>query len=176
MNSNNLSKLGEVSFPDIYPPKTKTAISNPSSKLLVFYAKLGNKSRGKLLALDKKTSSLDGTFQALSGIHPDQRRKGMGPIPSQEILNIPHYRVHTKALFLPKKGIEGNFYGITPFQISLSPSSRGDFGIHADRNVPGTAGCIGIKDGVHWENFKRLMDDYAKAGITSIPLIVSYHP
>ncbi len=164
-----------MSFPNKFPPKTTKAISNPPSKLLVFYAKLGNKSKGQLLAIDKKSSALDGTFQALSGIKPNQKEKARGPIPSQQVTKIPHYIVHTRDIFLSKKGIEGAFFKITPFNIPVGTSSRSDFGIHADRNVPGTAGCIGIKDGANWENFKRLMDDYAKAGINSVPLIVSYH-
>ncbi|MDJ0599754.1 MAG: hypothetical protein QNJ37_13040 [Crocosphaera sp.] len=47
-------------------------------------------------------------------------------------------------------------------------------GIHADRNVPGTAGCIGIESEEDWEAFKAIMDDYQRAGLKAIPLLVSY--
>ncbi len=52
--------------------------------------------------------------------------------------------------------------------------TRGDLGIHADRNVPGTAGCIGIESEEDWEAFKAIMDDYQRAGLKAIPLLVSY--
>ncbi|MGK7961471.1 MAG: hypothetical protein AB4044_13175, partial [Crocosphaera sp.] len=71
-------------------------------------------------------------------------------------------------------GIAGKFYKINPHLISINGKTRGDFGIHADRNVPGTAGCIGIPDGPEWTSFKKLMSDYNEAGLTQIPLLVSY--
>ncbi len=65
-------------------------------------------------------------------------------------------------------------YKINPHLIQVDGVTRGDFGIHADRNVPGTAGCIGIESERDWEDFKGIMDDYHHAGLTSIPLLVSY--
>ncbi|HAA28895.1 MAG TPA: hypothetical protein DCE56_15920 [Cyanobacteria bacterium UBA8553] len=76
---------------------------------------------------------------------------------------------------LEKKGIEGNFYPIKPFTVAIDGKNRGDFGIHKDANVPGSAGCITLSiDGVRWQRFEKQMSAIRRAGINRIPLQVVY--
>ncbi|WP_227873402.1 hypothetical protein [Aphanothece sacrum] len=58
--------------------------------------------------------------------------------------------------------------------MSIEGNTRGDFGIHFDANIPGTAGCLGIVDNANWQQFQRLMATYQRAGLRTIPLIVAY--
>ncbi|CCQ63289.1 hypothetical protein [Crocosphaera watsonii] len=98
----------------------------------------------------------------------------LGPIPSQRKIYQPHYMVNVIPLTLSNPGIAGKFYKINPHMVNIGGKTRGDFGIHADRNVPGTAGCIGIESEKEWVEFKALMLDYQRAGLRQIPLLFSY--
>ncbi|GET43002.1 hypothetical protein [Microseira wollei] len=72
------------------------------------------------------------------------------------------------------KGIEGMFYPIKPF-VQVNGIQRGDFGIHADANVPGSAGCIVLPPkGNGWKVFPERMTEIAAAGLFRIPLPVVY--
>lgn len=77
-------------------------------------------------------------------------------------------------ILLSVVAIAGKFYKIEPHLIIINGKTRGDFGIHADRNVPGTAGCIGIESELEWKGFKNLMAAYKRAGLQEVPLLVSY--
>ena len=128
---------------------------------------------GKLyLSTDKENIK----FQATSGIGGFQHkgawntpRKGM--IPPRD-----DYFVSTNRLWLPQvKGVEGSFYPITPFSVKTdNGTTRGDFGIHFDANVPGTAGCIALPLQSHWDIFREEMKKYNDKRIKQIPLIVRY--
>ncbi|MGK7942347.1 MAG: hypothetical protein AB4062_19745 [Crocosphaera sp.] len=143
-------------------------------KILVFIGDKNNRGKGKLIAVNTKEAGIDGAFGALSGVGGNETQIMRGPIPSNEAINRIHYWVDTKPLILSNPGIAGNFYKINPHFINVDGVTRGDFGIHADRNFPGTAGCIGIESEKEWQIFKDLMKDYQHAGLTRIPLIVSY--
>ena len=143
-------------------------------KILVFVGDKNNKGKGKLIAVNTKESRIDGAFFALSGVGGNENQIMRGPIPSNGAINRIHYWVDTKPLILSNPGIAGNFYKINPHFINVEGVTRGDFGIHADRNFPGTAGCIGIESEKEWQMFKDLMQYYQHAGLTQIPLIVSY--
>ena len=191
----SIVSLSLLSYHDL--PKSPTSKINPSvnqkykelssqekrrikeykaySKILIFYADLEDKAKGKLIAIDTKKAKLDGEFKAVSGVGINEKRRGIGPTPSQSLVTFDHYTVNTKPLYLTNKGIEGNFYQLSPFRVKVGKSSfRGDFGIHADRNVPGTAGCIGVIDDENWVTFKKLMGEYRKAGVKKVPLLISY--
>ncbi|WP_338442280.1 hypothetical protein VZG28_04745 [Synechococcus elongatus IITB4] len=110
---------------------------------------------------------------ATSGINPHQGPgdwsiKGAGPIPPFAGITI-----ELTPIYLPQKGIEGNFYPIKPFSFS---NGRGDFGVHFDANVPGTAGCIGILSAVDWGRTERVFKQLLEQGHKVIPLTVSYGP
>ena len=98
----------------------------------------------------------------------------VGAIPSNRNTSVVSYKVDLTPLKLSYPGIAGNFYKINPHWVDIYGVRRGDFGIHADRNVPGTAGCIGIESEQEWEAFKLLMANYRNAGLTQIPLLVAY--
>lgn len=117
-------------------------------------------------------------FQATSGLPGFQnlgssKQKGKGRIPSCLQAKITSYFVKTKPVFLPNtKGVNGNFYPIIPFAVKVDGYQRSDLGIHADRNVPGSAGCIVITIENHWNFFQKEMAELAKQGILELPLLV----
>jgi hypothetical protein len=144
-------------------------------KVLVFIADLNFLGKGKLLSLDTKTARIDGEFKAISGIGGIESQSGRGPIPSVNRVNLRHSSVNVKPLYLSLKGIEGNFYKINPHLVNVDGKTRGDFGIHFDANVPGTAGCLGISNPKEWLQFQKLMTSYQRSGLKTIPLIVAYY-
>ena len=121
-------------------------------------------------------------FEATSGHPPYQFEgsttlKGRGPIPGCSFAQVPFYEVLTTGLFMPKvKGVEGTFYQIIPSLVTLKGTNlqRGDFGIHFDANVPGSAGCVALRHQKDWDSFRGLMVKFAKEGIRKIPLEVEY--
>ena len=143
-------------------------------KILVFVGDKNNRGKGKLIAVNTKEARIDGTFNALSGVGGKENQPMRGPIPSNSKINAIHYLIDINPLTLSNPGIAGKFFKVNPHLIKVDGVTRGDFGIHADRNVSGTAGCIGIESEKDWQAFKDLMIDYGQAGLTQIPLIVSY--
>lgn len=129
--------------------------------------------RSKLIL---RTSGREVPYTATSGCKGCQHpsffwAKGRGPIPP----NKNGYTVTTTPINLTNvKGIEGNFYQIHPFTVSHNGKQRGDFGIHLDANVPGSAGCIVIVSQVDFNSFELEMKILAKKGIRSVPLVLSY--
>ena len=104
-------------------------------------------------------------------------KKSKGGIPPCSLVGIPNYVVNTVPIHMPAtRGILGNFYRIFPFNVAVNQYgkkvARGDFGIHADMPPKGTAGCIGIPPGEHWERFQKLMAEIAANGHESINLFV----
>ncbi|WP_126146966.1 hypothetical protein [Synechococcus elongatus] len=136
-----------------------------------------------LMELKRSASLLRGLFEirqgskrllsvaATSGINPHQGPgdwsiKGAGPIPP-----FSGIRIDLDPLYLPQKGIEGNFYKILPFSFA---NGRGDFGVHFDANVPGTAGCIAILFRMDWAKTEGVFERLREQGFKTIPLSVSY--
>jgi hypothetical protein len=119
-------------------------------------------------------------FVATSGLAMHQfkgawREKGRGCIPPDSALGDSHYTVSTNRLWLPEKiGVEGSFYPIAPFSVTVDGIARGDFGIHFDANVPGSAGCIVIRRQTDWDEFRYLMTVLKSNGEKSVPLKVAY--
>lgn len=100
--------------------------------------------------------------------------RGKGRAPSCKQANISNYSVATKPLSMPNtKGVNGNFYAITPFMVEVNGSPRGDLGIHRETNVPGSAGCLVITIPDHWAKFELAMKSLLDAKILSIPLFIS---
>jgi Protein of unknown function (DUF2778) len=100
----------------------------------------------------------------------DQWAVARGPIPAGD------YQIPTTPYWLDTRGIEGWFFHITPDPV-VSPDGavvRGEFGIHFDANVPGSAGCIVLKNRSAWERFCDRMKAIAKSGVQRIPLQVIY--
>lgn len=117
-------------------------------------------------------------FMATSGLggYQQLRHSGIkmkGRLPSCEQAKIPQYTLNLNGVYLPNvKGVNGLFYPILPFEISSNGNKRSDLGIHFDANIPGSSGCIVIKQIDHWEVFKKAMKHIALTGIKSIPLFV----
>jgi len=100
----------------------------------------------------------------------DQWVRARGPLP--EGFN---YKIPTTPYWLETRGIEGNFFHITPDPVSDGEGGiRSELGIHFDANVPGSAGCIVLRNRGGWEAFCHRLSEIAKSGIESIPLSVGY--
>jgi len=133
--------------------------------------------KGKL-RLSLNADNPDGgiLFEALSGARGWQYRgswvqKGKGCLPPRK-----DYSISTQRLWLPHvKGVEGSFYAISPFMVNAGNGvMRGDFGVHFDANVPGSAGCIVLPRQDHWDIWRKHVEDLRKDGLQSIPLEVVY--
>lgn len=151
--------------------------------LLLFFNKLDDSSsllEGRLLLIDSDSSTIKNVYRATSGSANWQEYSelsvvGKGSIPPQTDVDIPHYTVSTKPIPMPNlKGVEGNFYKIDPHLVQINGRQRGDFGIHRDANVPGSAGCIVLGTIPGWSGFQQDMQKLAASGVKSIPLLVSY--
>ena len=99
----------------------------------------------------------------------DEWALARGPIPQGF-----DYRIPTTPYWLETRGIEGNFFHITPDPVVGDGGIRSELGIHFDANVPGSAGCIVLRNREGWETFCDRMEAIAKSGIKSIPLTVNY--
>jgi hypothetical protein len=151
--------------------------------LLVFHQQLDQSSQlieGRLLLIDTDTNKIKNTYIATSGSIGNQSPnstddRGKGPIPPVNAVGIDHYAVATTPLSMPGvKGVEGNFYKIDPHLVQVEGVQRGDFGIHRDANVPGSAGCVVLRTAQGWQGFQDDMRSLATAGIKQVPLLVSY--
>ncbi len=153
-----------------------------SSKSFLFFmdlARQGALVEGRLIAYDNVKSKVDQQYIATSGCQNNQRwdsqdDRGRGPIPRCDQVNLDHYTVQTTPIYLPQRGIEGNFFKIDPHLVNIWGKTRGDFGIHFDANVPGSAGCVVIRNKSAWDAFQEMMGHYRNAGLKSVPLIVEY--
>ncbi len=152
-------------------------------KSLIFFMDLGTAKHlieGRLIAYDCKKHKIDQRYIATSGCINNQRwdsqdDSGRGPIPRNDQVGNDYYTVDTTPLYLPQRGIEGNFYKIDPHLVNIWGKTRGDFGIHFDANVPGSAGCIVIRNKGAWGDFQAMMKHYKDAGISKVPLTIEYH-
>ena len=91
-----------------------------------------------------------------------------GPIPQGE------YQIPSTPYWLETKGIEGNFFHITPDPVIGEGGSRSELGIHFDANVPGSAGCIVLRNREGWKGFCDRLSKIATQGIESVALSVKY--
>lgn len=135
---------------------------------------------GRLLLINKDTDEIIEVYRAASGCPNNQaythiKAKGRGPIPPQNECGIKNYQVMTTAIYMPSiKGVEGNFYKINPYSVQVNGVERGDFGVHADKNVPGSAGCVVLTSDVGWAAFQVQMKKLAQSGVDQVPLLISY--
>lgn len=135
--------------------------------------------QGKLIM--KLTPESNGVIlQATSGCIGNQHqrawlKKGKGPLPPSTAISPKKYWVSTQRLWLPHvKGVEGSFYAIAPFTVTVGGVSRGDFGVHFDANQPGSAGCCVLKLQEHWDLFRQGMEGVRALGHQQVPLFVRY--
>jgi hypothetical protein len=149
--------------------------------LLLFHLDTNQESalvEGRLLLIDN--DQIIEQYKATSGCPNNQSyshisAKGRGPIPPQYETKINNYRVSTTPLYMPGvKGVEGNFFKIDPHIVRVGNVERGDFGIHADKNVPGSAGCIVLVTDTGWLGYQVQMKKLVDKGISQIPLLISY--
>ncbi len=104
------------------------------------------------------------------------RARGRGRIPSCSQVGINCYHVSTTPIYMPKvRGVEGNFYPITPFMVKVDGHDRGDFGLHFDPvpGTPGSAGCIVIRNKEHWDKIQAALRAINAKGVNTIPLYVA---
>lgn len=132
------------------------------------------------LILKETAASAGIKFLATSGCTAYQYDKsflipGRGCLPPSEVLAPKTWEVETRAIeLLQVRGVEGNFYAIKPFAVSIMGVKRSDLGIHKDANVPGSAGCLVICDLNHWEIFQEKMKALSLRGLQRLPLTVKY--
>lgn len=129
---------------------------------------------GKLTLIRKKGDA-GKVYHATSGCIGCQywgswKLKGKGCLPPAL-----DYSISTQRLWLPHvKGVEGSFYAIAPFNVRVGSVTRGDFGVHFDANVPGSAGCIVLDLQEHWDDWRNEIEICREKGQQSIPLAVTY--
>lgn len=155
----NTTKL-EFSF-DKPVPVGENRLQN--GKVILTY----NESKTAYLA----TSGLAG-YQSLLAA----RTRGRGRIPSCSQAGISCYYVSTTPIYMPNvRGVQGNFYPITPFMVQVDGRERGDFGMHFDPvpGTPGSAGCLVIRLTEHWIKIQAALKIIKDKGVSSIPLYVS---
>jgi hypothetical protein len=123
----------------------------------------GELNRGRLVLIERKRG-LIGRWVATSGLGAyqgvgDWNHVGGGVIPAtyQMAKPVPWYKVAVKPTDLTQvKGVEGNAYAITPFEIETKEGTeRSDVMIHRDANVPGSMGCI-VLMGNDFADFERV--------------------
>ncbi len=100
----------------------------------------------------------------------DWVRRGRGLI----VPDKPYQVITTPIDLRGTKGVEGNFFPITPHFVDSGVGVRGDFGIHFDANVPGSSGCIVLKTQRGWLAYQRDIKAIADEGIDEIPLTIIY--
>lgn len=149
-------------------------MSNPK---LVFSMDL--RSSSSLVTGNLKLVTLDGQevdYLATSGCRGWQDKNNVWSVAKGPIPPGFDYRVATTPLYEPNvTGINGNFFHITPDPVTSSHGvKRGEFGIHFDAHVPGTAGCIALEHQDAFNTFSDRMKKIASAGIHSIPLQIVY--
>lgn len=142
-----------------------SAVNSNSSVLELGKLKLSTPDKNLLYSA---TSGLPG-FQNLAS----SKLKGKGRIPTCLQAKIINYFVQTTPVYLPNtKGVNGNFYPILPFQVSVAGFPRSDLGIHMDKNVPGSSGCLVITLEDHWKSFQIEVEKLREKGIIKIPLMI----
>lgn len=97
--------------------------------------------------------------------------RGNGPIP-----NLPNLKISTEGVSLASNpGVQGMFFPILPFTFRRDDGhTRSDFGVHFDANVPGSSGCIVIRNKITFDKFAAFMDDTHDAAIKTIPIKIEY--
>lgn len=104
----------------------------------------------------------------------DFHQKGGLIPPSYRCPDLKRWWVETNPVYLPKKGIMGNFYIIKPFEVKTDRGTiRGDFGIHYDDGMNGSLGCI-VMDKPNFKEFEEDMKKLRDSGIKEVELIVIY--
>jgi hypothetical protein len=122
-------------------------------------------------------------FAASSGLpgaqYKDTIRMRGGIIPPSEVLSANRqWQILTNPIDSSDvRGVEGNFYPITPETLTMSNGLlRGYFGVHADAGVLGSLGCIVLGNLFEWDMFEICMTGLREKGTKSIPLKVIYYP
>lgn len=97
---------------------------------------------------------------------------GAGPLPPLKGL-----QVSTQAYWCPElKGVNGYWFDILPWTLQgPGGATRAAFGIHFDSNVPGSSGCIVLRDAATFEEkFVPYLKEANRQGIPALPLEVIY--
>jgi hypothetical protein len=82
-----------------------------------------------------------------------------------------NWKISTSGYYLKTKGVEGMFYHITP-----DPQfGRSELGLHRDANVPGSAGCIVVRDSKIFNDKVVPFVNSLKDKQSQIPLSVVYN-
>ena len=139
--------------------------------------------RGRIFLIDDNRGII-GRWIATSGVGSfqdvgDWSKQGGGVIPAlYEVQNPPpFYKVAVEPINLShKKGIEGNGYVISPFEVVTKTKTgavkRSDLLIHKDANTPGSLGCI-VLPPQEFEDFEKLFGREAK-DLPYVKLSVGY--
>ncbi len=132
------------------------------------------------LSLNSLSGGTEIIWRATSSIaakqYPESFHIRGGLIPPQYRCNkLPNYTVMTKPIPLPHiAGVGGNFYKIDPHFVTTDKgTTRGDFGIHLDGNLPGSLGCIVMNES-RFATFESKMSILKGNGVKEVPLFVQY--
>jgi hypothetical protein len=150
---------------------------------LIFSMQLDNTpelNRGRLALYDFERGIL-GRWVATSGLGMYQKiggwsKQGGGVCPAAYQCNptFANHWVQTNPVDLSSvKGVEGNAYPITPFEVRTKEGvTRSDLLIHRDANVPGSMGCIVMNDD-EFADFEKTFK-LESAGIDKVKLWIQY--
>lgn len=135
--------------------------------------------RGRLFLIDD-INGIIGRWVATSstsnkqGIGDWNHRGGVIPPTYDLYCPVSFYYVAVNPVDLKHvKGVEGNGYPITPFEVKTkNGNSRSDLLIHRDANVPGSMGCIVLPDG-EFSDFEKTFTK-KRVGEDRVKLLVGY--
>lgn len=99
----------------------------------------------------------------------DEWQRGKGPIPAGE------YEIPSEPYWVDTRGVEGDFFHITPDPVVSEYGIRAELGLHFDANVPGSAGCVVLKNREGWRKFCDRLATIADKGVKFLPLAVKYN-
>lgn len=156
----------------IYKPHWDT-ISDPGEVKAVFSL---NQAKSNSLIHGKLTFTRDGkeilSVKATSGLpgyqYPGAHSlRGKGCLPPGD-----DWKISTKGYNSSNPGVAGMFYHITPDP--HPDTGRGEFGLHRDANVPGSAGCIVVAETADFtKKVQPFLDDLSRQQDV-VTLTVSY--
>jgi hypothetical protein len=81
-----------------------------------------------------------------------------------------NWKISTSGYHLTTKGVEGMFYHITPDPMG----GRSELGLHRDANVPGSSGCLVVRDSNTFNDKVVPFVNSLKTKQSQIPLSVVY--
>lgn len=131
---------------------------------------------GALYLIDKSGKQLR-SYIATSGCAGWQSAADMWVVGKGPCPNLKELQISTHSIWSPEvRGVEGHYFSILPNRMR-GPNGivRSCIGVHGDANVPGSAGCVVLKDiNLFKTDLVPLFQKLEQAGVDTIPLEIVY--